>query len=626
MSMTVPSAPPADPFDGVEIVRDVMVRMRDGVHLATDVYRPEGVAGPLPVLLERTPYGKLETNNADRSAAEPVPKAKPLIAVQFARAGYAYVLQDCRGRFKSEGSFTKYLNEGPDGYDTVAWIRAQPWCDGRVGTLGLSYSAHVQSAMAALSPPGVKAMFLDSGGFSSAFRNGIRQGGAFELKQLTWAVKHARLSPRTLADPARKAALESIDFCGWLRETPWQRGSSPLAAAPEYEDYVIEQWVNETFSDYWRQPALYAEGHYPQMAAMASVHMTGWYDPYALTATENYRGIADCKGQPVRLILGPWTHGQRSVGFAGDVDFGPTAILDGNIADDYVTLRLAWFDHFLRGRPLPSALQSPVKIFVMGGGSGRRTASGRLDHGGRWRDEADWPLPDAKPTPFYLQDGGGLSPSPPSNNAHVEWEHNPAKPVPTIGGAVTSGAPLMEGGAFDRREPASQYLPTVPGRPLASRDDVLVFETQPLLRDTEVTGPITMRLWVSSSAVDTDVTMQLIDVHPPNADYPAGYAMNLSHGILRLRFRDSFDRPEPMRPSAVYEVVLQCFPTSNLFKRGHLIRVDIASSNFPHFDVNPNTGAPAGVRSDPVVARNSIHMGPDTPSHILLPLVERSAV
>jgi uncharacterized protein len=605
----------------VVVERDVMIPMRDGVVLAADIYRPADQREPLPVLLERTPYGKLETNHGDRTTADPVPKPKPEIALQFARAGYVYVIQDCRGRFSSQGVFKKYLNEGDDGYDTVEWLLGQQWCNGTIGTFGLSYCAHVQMALAALAPHGLKAMFLDSGGFSSAYHSGIRQGGAYELKQLTWALKHARLSPLTIADPGRLAALDEVDIYKWFHVTPWRRGHSPLTAAPEYEEYIVEQWTSETFSDFWRRPGLYAAGHYEAIAQTPSVHMSSWYDPYSLTATENFCGINAQKPKQARLILGPWTHGQRSVSFAGDVDFGPQAPLDGNIAADYVALRLAWFDHCLRGKPLPESLQSLVKIFVMGGGTGRRNASGRLDHGGSWRDEENWPLPRAVPTAFYLSADGQLDTRRPDSKLQRTWKHDPANPVPTIGGAITSGAPLMEAGAYDQRETPSRLLRTVPGRSLADRDDVLVFQTDPLTNDVEVTGPILVNLWVSSTAVDTDVIVKLIDVYPANSDYPQGYAMNLTHGILRLKFRDSFEAPVLLTPGAVYEVSIKAFPTSNLFKRGHRIRVDISSSNFPHFDVNPNTGAPAGTESTPIVARNTIHISASEPSHILLPLV-----
>jgi len=610
-----------DPLHKVEVARDVMIAMRDGVKLAADIYRPLGRTGPFPVLLERTPYGKSETNQADRSAAAPQPKSKPAVAAMFARAGYAYVIQDCRGRFKSEGVFTKYLNEGPDGVDTMAWLRDQNWCDGAIGTLGLSYSAHTQAAAAAFMPPGLKAMFLDCGGFSSAYHSGLRQGGAFELKQLTWALKHARLSPKTAADPARKAALDAVDMNHWLRVNPWRKGHSPLAAAPEYEDYVLEQWTNERFSDFWRRNGLYAAGDYAKVAKIPAMHISGWYDPYALSATENFCGTAAFDPGAAKLILGPWTHGQRSVTYAGDVDFGPAAVLDGNVASDYAALRLAWFDAHLRHMPMPGHLRSPVKIFVMGGGSGRRTHAGRLDHGGRWRKETSWPLSGTLAAPFFLHDRGLISYISPEGPASVAWVHDPENPVPTIGGAVTSAAPFMEAGAYDQREVESKHLTAVPGRALSERNDVLTFQTEPLTANVEVTGPISATLWVSSSAVDTDVTIKLVDVYPPNEDYPMGYAMNLTHGILRLRFRESFEEPELMVPGEIYEVTIKAFPTSNLFAKGHRIRVDISSSNFPHFDVNANTGAPAGEQSAPIVARNRIHIGPATPSHLLLPVI-----
>ena len=202
------------------MLSNIMVPMRDGVRLATDIYLPSGATNPLPALLERTPYDKRGTNHADRSRSDPKPRAKPEIAAAFADAGYAYVLQDCRGRFGSEGLFTKYLGEGEDGADTLAWIRAQSWCSGVVGTLGLSYGAHAQTALAAHNPPGLTAMFIDSGGFSSAYHSGIRQGGAFELKQLTWAWKHALLSPLTAADPERRARLQAQDIRRWINQRP----------------------------------------------------------------------------------------------------------------------------------------------------------------------------------------------------------------------------------------------------------------------------------------------------------------------------------------------------------------------------------------------------------------------
>jgi putative CocE/NonD family hydrolase len=468
--------------NSVRVMRDVMIRMRDGVHLATDIYQPlfdgKPVSEKLPGLLERTPYDKTGTNHADRTRDAPVALSRPQMAEGFARAGYVVAIQDCRGRYGSEGRFEKYLSEGEDGLDTLAWLREQPWCNGRVATFGLSYGAHTQAALAALNPPGLAAMFLDSGGFSSAFHSGIRQGGAFELKQATWGHKHALLSPETLRDPVRKAALEAEDLRSWFARMPWSKGHSPLRAAPEYEDYLLEQWRSGAFGPYWKRIGLYARGSYDAFADVPMVFMSSWYDPYARTAAENFIGLSRRKRGPVKLLLGPWTHGHRSVSHAGQVDFGAAATLDGNIAPDYAQLRLAWFDRHVKGLPAPDYLPSPVKIFVMGGGSGERTPEGRLLHGGAWRDEQDWPLARAMPTAFFLHDNGKLDTSLPAGEpASRGYDFDPRHPVPTIGGAIASGAPIMEAGAFDQRETPDFFGASAPYGPLSDRDDVLVFQT-----------------------------------------------------------------------------------------------------------------------------------------------------
>jgi putative CocE/NonD family hydrolase len=591
------------------MLHDVRVTMRDGIQLATDVYMPDGfTAGTrLPVLLERTPYDKAGTNHGDFTVADPTPRSKPEIARDFTAAGYIFVIQDCRGRYGSEGSFTKYLDEAEDGADTLAWILSQPWCDGRIGTLGLSYGAHVQSALACLDPPGLGAMFLDSGGFSSAYHSGARQGGAFELKQLTWARKHALLAPESEADPVRKAALKAEDIHDWIGRR-WRKGVSPLVAAPEYESYILEQWDNDSFSPFWRRLGIYARGWYDQYADVPMVHMSSWYDPYSQTAIDNFLGLAPIKRGPVKLILGPWTHGQRSVSHAGDVDFGPNAPLDGNLAADYFTLRRDWFNRHLRGLDVPEPLPAPVRLFVMGGGSGKRSPEGRLEHGGSWRDELAWPPEDVVPTTLYLNETGELSRYMPGGNlAPLTFDFDPANPVLTVGGAIASGAPVMVAGAFDQSASAH-------------RADVLVFDTLPLSTDVELTGTMVAHLYVSSSAVDTDFTIKLLDVYPPSDDYPQGFAMNLAHGILRTRFRHSFENPEPMEPNAVHALTIPAFPTSNLFARGHRIRVEVSSSNFPHFDVNPNVDwrDPAAV---PQIAHNAVHIDAAYPSHIVLPVV-----
>jgi uncharacterized protein len=618
-----------DEYD-VHLTSDVMVRMRDGVHLATDIYRPmqDGVplSGRFPVILERTPYGKTVVSRSELTLNDPVAKSRADVARYFVARGYIVVYQDCRGRYRSEGEFVKYLSDGLDGYDTCAWIVDQPWCDGKIGTMGLSYAAHTQGALACAGAPGIAAMFLDSGGFADAYQDGIRQGGAFELKQVTWAYRAALESPSVVNDPLRLRALKAIDIKGWFARMPWKRGHSPLSLAPEYEAYTYDQWEHGTFDGFWKQLGIYAAGFYDQFVDAPMVFMSAWYDPYPRSATDNYAALSKRKKGPVRLILGPWTHGDRSVTFAGDVDFGPAATLDNNLAADFLALRLRWFDRWLKGIDNGVAAEPAVRIFVMGGGSGRRNAAGRMEHGGRWRAESDWPLPDLKRTAYYFHADGRLSPEAPSaNESSLAYDFDPDKPVPSIGGTITSGEPVMRGGAYDQREGPRFFGSREPYLPLSARADVLVFETPPLAADVEVTGPVVANLWVSSSCPDTDFTIKLIDVYPANEDYPEGFAMNVTDGIMRVRYRRSWEHPELLRAGEVVAVTVQAFPTSNLFKRGHLIRLDVSSSNFPHFDVNPNTGAPEGTGLTRNVARNTLFLDKRRPSHVLLPIAPARA-
>ncbi len=488
--------------------------------------------------------------------------------------------------------------------------------------MGLSYAAHTQGALGCAGAPGVAAMFLDSGGFSNAYQGGIRQGGAFELKQVTWAYRAALESPAVLNDPKALAALKAIDIKAAFAKMPWRRGASPLTPAPEYESYVFDQWEHGTFDGFWKQLGIYAQGFYGQFCDAPMVHMSSWYDPYPRTATDNYVGLAKAKRGPVRLILGPWTHGDRSLTYAGDVDFGPEATLDGHLAPDHLTLRLRWFDAWLKGARNGVATEPAVRLFVMGGGTGRKTPSGRMDHGGRWRAEANWPIPDARAATYHLHGDGRLALVAPAADAKPRsFDFDPDRPVPSVGGNITSGEPVMRGGAYDQREGATVFGSTAPGRALADRPDVLVFQTEPLAGDLEVTGAITARLWVSSDGPDTDFTIKLIDVHPPNADYPQGYAMNLTDGILRLRYRTSFEHPQMLAKGEVAEILVECFPTSNLFKAGHRIRLDVSSSNFPHFDVNPNTGAAEGAAGPRRIARNTVWLDHARPSHVVLPVI-----
>lgn len=602
-----------------------MVTARDGVRLATDVYRPakDGVAvdGAFPVILERTPYDKTDASRSEKRCGDTESMPRAEVAAYFVRQGYVVAYQDCRGRYGSEGEFVKYLDDAEDGYDTLVWLMDQPWCNGKIGTKGLSYAAHTQGALASLNPPGLTCMFLDSGGFSNAYQGGIRQGGAFELKQATWAYKQA-LESQEAQDPVIRAALKAEDMRDWFTRMPWRRGHSPLRWVPEYEDYLFEQWTAGSFDDSWKQAGIYAEGFYDDFPDIPMVHMSSWFDPYPRTATDNYIGLKARGKGPQRLILGPWTHGDRVLSFAGNIDFGDDSTLDGSLAEDYLALRLRWFDRWLREVDNGADADPAVQVFVMGGGSGQRRQDGRLDHGGAWRAESGWPIPDTAFTEYYLDADGGLgTTTPEADTASLSYDHEPKHPVPSIGGSITSGAPVMEGGGFDQREGPDFFGCTPPYLPLAARPDILVFETPPLTEDTEVTGPITVKLWISSTCPDTDFTMKLIDVYPPSADYPQGYALNITDGIMRCRYRDSWESPAMMEPGEVYAIEVEPFPTSNLFKAGHRIRLDIASSNFPHFDVNPNTGEPEGQARRSRIATNTVHMDRTRPSHVVLPII-----
>ena len=620
-------ADPAGPYE-VVLESDIRVPMRDGTRLATDVYRParggKPVPGRFPVVMERTPYGRNVTSFRDITQADPkTPKTRAEVAANYVAHGYVVVFQDCRGRYDSEGEFVKYLSEGADGFDTCRWLVTQPWSDGRIGTIGLSYAAHTQVALACLNPPGLKAMFVDCGGFSNAYQGGIRQGGAFELKQVTWAYNLGLESPEAQKDPRLMAALKAVDLKAAFAAMPWAPGHTPLSLIPGYEAYVLDQWRHGDFDAYWKQVGIYAEGSYDRFADAAMVHMSGWYDPYSRTATDNYVGLAKRKKGPVRLIMGPWTHGARSTTYAGDIEFGPGSTLDSLGHADYDAQRLAWFERHLKGS-VASEPDPPVRLFVMGGGTGRKTPEGRLMHGGGWRTEAAWPIPDAQVTPFYLHSDRALSISNPSATAEpLNYDFDPDHPVPTMGGAVTSGEPLMRGGGYDQREGPQFYGSRQPYRPLAKRPDVLVFQTPPLAEDVEVTGAIEANLWIASDGVDTDVTIKLIDVYPPSEDYPEGFALNLTDGILRCRYRDSWEHPTPMTPGESYAIKVTAFPTSNLFKKGHRIRLDVSSSNFPRFDVNPNTGAPEGTGLIRRIARNTVFVDSGRPSHVLLPVIPR---
>jgi len=613
-----------EPRFEVRVMRDVMIPMRDGIALATDIYAPLGAennqSATWPVILERTPYNKSGTSRSENSLVRPSPRTRVEVAAELAGQGFVVVMQDCRGRYGSQGYFKKYVNEAEDGFDTLVWLLQQVWCNGAIGTMGLSYGAHTQCALACLNPPGLACMFIDSGGFSSAYHGGIRRGGAFELKQATWAYKHALLSPEIAKDPERLEALKSEDIAQWYREIPWTPGHSPLRHAPEYEQYLFELWQHGLFDAYWQRPGLFAEGYYGQFPDVPIAIIGSWYDPYVRTSISNFTGLAAGLNSQMMLVMGPWTHGNRSSTVAGNVDFGERATLDANLAVDYASMRLEWFRRHLQSDAGPQETQESRQVwhFQMGGGLGERDIKNRLQHGGQWNKGAQWPPLGIETRNYYLYGDGQIGEQyPTAKTDYREYCFDPQNPVPTIGGALTSGEPVMEGGAFDQRycEGKFGFCDEDAAIAIEQRGDVLVFRTPPLQENLVVTGNIEAELWVSSDRPDTDFTVKLID------EYPDGFAMNITDGIIRARYREGWEREVFMEVGECYKLIVAPFATSNLFKKGHRLRVDISSSNYPHFDINPNTGGPEGAGELGVKATNRLYCDAQHASLIKLPIV-----
>ena len=597
-----PSAGGASLYDVALFEDDLMLPMRDGTRLSTDVYRPardgEPVEGRFPVLLARTPYNK------DGRGGSPQVE-------YFVRNGYVVVIQDTRGRHESEGLFTKYNDfDARDGYDTMEWIVGLPYSTGQIGTWGTSYGAHTQADAAKLDPPGLVTMVLNMGGTSNSWDHGIRYHGAFELGwQIMWAFRQVAAETRA---PFVRAMLEREVSTEWVSAVPFRRGLNPLSVAPNFEDYFLTMQY-EGADTAWQGLGESWEPYYDQTADVPMIHIGGWYDLFSGGTVDNYVGLSGLKSAPVRLLVGPWDHGGNAKTFTGDVEFGPTSAI-GDFANGF---HLRWFNHFLKGEQNGVDEEAPVRVFVMGTGDGHRDQNGRLYHGGYWREEQDWPLPGTRFVEYFFQGGGGLSPDGAgSGAAATTYTFDPEHPVPTIGGQF-----YWKYGGFDQRESPDFSGSRAPYLPLKSRPDVVVFQTPPLEDDMEVVGPIEVRLLASSSALDTDFTAKLVDVYPASRDYPSGYDLNLTEGIIRARFRDSPSREELMTPGEVYEIVIDLFPTANVFKKGHRIRVDVSSSNFPRFDVNPNTGEPLGRHRQSIKADNTIHHSQRYRSRIVLPVV-----
>lgn len=604
---------------GVQVEANVMLPMPDGVQLAADIYFPAvagtRASGPFPIILERTPYNK--------AAPGQVAKGK-----YFARRGYVCVIQDVRGRFRSEGEWYAFAKEAHDGYTTVEWLGTQPWSTGKVGTMGDSYAGSDQSALATLNPPHLSTMIVAVGA-ANYYHSSMRHNGALEQRFLLYAFRMAATSKEAEADPALKMALQRF-LSDKLPELVWQfpikEGATLLRRLPSYERWAIDILTHGEYDDYWKGHRGYAPSeYYAEHADVPTLYWGGWYDSYARNTTESYIKLSRLKTSPHYLLMGPWTHGQYEVTFAGDIDFG----LEAHV--DYLDMKLLWFDHWLKGLRTEVVDWAPVRLFTMGTGDGRRVVlgspgmagdfPGRVHHGGYWRNEAAWPLPQTQYVPYYLHGTGSLSSEKPTSPsvAPSTFTFDPTRPVPTIGGGISAADAIMRPGAFDQRG-RTDFFGCQDTLPLNVRRDVLTFQTPPLVADVEVTGPITMHLWAASSARDTDFTAKLIDVYPPSTDYPDGLAINLTDSIIRARYRNGYEKPAWLTPGQPYEFVFELYPTSNVFQAGHRIRLDISSSNWPRFDVNPNTGGPLGLAQQYLLAHQSIYHDADHASHIVLPV------
>jgi len=559
---------------------DLAATMRDGVVLRADVYRPKA-DGKFPALLNRTPYGKAPKREVGRRLAE---------------LGYGVVIQDVRGRYASEGTFRPGLysaehDDAEDGYDSVEWAAELPWSTGRVGTFGCSYDAWVQWELAHTRPPHLVTMLAS--GIAANLLDRELSGVLRVGRVLDWTVNNLSVDTgRRLGDPwkartpeeARRLWLER-DRMKWLWFLPLME--IPDEVMPGMGAYW-RRWLIDHASDHFRFLEKHREIDVPVL------NMTGWYDQQIGTIKQFTGMVANGRTERARqnqhLIVGPWTHTLTDLNRkVGDVDFGPEALRDFyEIAD-------AWFSHWLKGDGAEGLGWPPVQVFVMGDNA--------------WRAENEWPLARTDYTDFYLHSGGGantvvgdgvLTRQPPGDERPDAYAYDPRDPVMTL---YTSGG---------------QHAP-MDQRPLEGRQDVLVYATPPLETPVEVTGPIEVRLWAASSARDTDFVAKLIDV------WPDGFAQELCHGIVRARYRESFDTPSTIEPGEAYEYTIQVNPVSNVFKQGHRIRLDISSSDFPNFDRNHNTGGDDYREAVLQTARQTVFHDAAHPSRVILPVIPSSA-
>ena len=557
----------------VVVENGVRIKMRDGVSLVADVYRPKG-EGKFPVLLERTPYDRKDESS---------------MAYELSSHGYVVVLQDTRGRYESGGDFYPFRDESQDGFDTVEWAAKLDYADGKVGMFGGSYVGATQMLAAMARPPHLVAIFPYVTG-SDYYDGWTYQSGVL----MQWFT--SSWTSILAVDTLRRRAEENLRPKEWVATLPVENYPlltlpAPVSLAPYFRD-----WMEHERSDaYWQRWRI--SDHYREMN-VKGLHAAGWHDLFLKGSIKNYTGLHTEASDPdvragQRLLIGPWAHTPTSSeGKVGDVVFGRNAVLD------MTGTALKWFDYTLKGLQNDYAGAAPVRIFIMGENV--------------WRDEHEFPLARTRYTKYYLHSARGangptsdgeLSLTAPGSERPDQFEYDPKNPVPTIGGRLCCGVAVPPG-PFDQR-------------PNESRADVLIFSTPPLEKDLEVTGFVSLDVYASTSAVDTDFTALLADVDQ------SGYARFLTDGVVRARYRDGTERPEEVVPGKVYKYTIDLWATSNVFKKGHRLRLYISSSNFPRFNRNPNTGEPMLGASRMVNARQTVYHDGKYSSSLTLPVIPR---
>ncbi len=562
------------------VQHDVPMKTRDGVTLYADIYRPAS-SDKFPVILMRTPYDK-----SVNWAVAPVFKMVP--------RGYVVIIQDVRGRYRSQGEWYPFKHEQADGFDAVEWAATLPYTDGKVGMMGASYVGATQMLAAIARPPHLAAIAPNM--TASNYHDGWSyQGGALEQWfDQNWTSQLAQNTLERLIHENTNALFGTPTLP--LANYPvFNFGQLPADAqltatlAPYYLDWL----AHPDYDDYWKQWSI--EEHFSDIA-VPMLQVGGWYDIFNGGTLRNYIGAkihgateAARNQQHLLIEIGGHSGFGRHI---GDVDFGPHAI--ENVYTDVI---LDWYDFLFKGIRNQFATDKPVKLFVMGANE--------------YRQEDDWPPPQAQPTKYFLHSGGkanslrgdgSLSASASKSEPADAYVYNPANPAPTVGGPLCCDAEHYEPGPRDQRS-------------VENRDDVLVYSTGPLARDLEVTGPVTADLFVKSSAVDTDFTAKLVDVAPD------GFAQDLTEGILRMRYHSSPEHAALINPGQIYEISVDLWATSNVFLRGHLLRLEISSSNFPRFDRNLNTGEEIKFARTFVSATNTILHDAQHPSALVLPVM-----